>query len=240
MAKQETINFVDFIQRFSDETACRRYLYKIRWPEGYRCPMCNNDRYYLLSKYQLYQCTNCDYQASVTAGTVMHKTRVPLVKWFLALFLVATDKRGCSALTIQRHIDVNYKTAWLLLHKIRFAMSERDKKYLLDGVIQLDEAYFGGPNGKQGRGTGKAPAFVAVSTVTSDESAVIPLFAKIKILDKLSAKIVKEFVDEAIEPCSKIVTDCFGIYNFLIMVLRMINLFPVQLNVTKLLIGCTP
>jgi len=105
MAKQEAINFVDFIKRFPNENACRRYLYKIRWPEGYRRPMCNNDRYYLLSKYQLYQCTSCSYQASVTAGTVMHKTRVPLVKWFLALFLVATDKRGCSALTLQRHID---------------------------------------------------------------------------------------------------------------------------------------
>jgi transposase-like protein len=221
MAQQESITFVDFIRKFPNENACHQYLFNVRWPEGFKCPICNNDSYYYLSDYQLYQCKSCEHQASVTAGTVMHKTRVPLVKWFLALFLVATDKRGCSALTLQRHIEVNYKTAWLMLHKIRFAMSERDKRYMLEGIIQLDEAYFGGPNGKQGRGTGKAPAFVAVSTAIPDntdkphEHATIPLFAKIKVTDKLSMDIVKDFVNEAIVTGSKIVTDYFGIYNAL-------------------------
>ena len=215
MAQQESINLVDFIKRFPNDDACRQYLFKIRWPEGFICPVCGNGKYYLLAKYHLYQCTDCNHQVSVTAGTVMHKTRVPLLKWFLALFLVATDKRGCSALTVQRQIDVNYKTAWLMLHKIRHAMAEQDKRYFLDGIIQLDEAYFGGPGGKQGRGTEKAVAFVAVSTAISDKQASIPLFAKIKVSDKLSMKTVEDFVTETIEPGSKLVTDCFGIYNSL-------------------------
>ena len=215
MSQQESINLVDFVNRFPNDDACRQYLFKMRWPERFKCPICSNDKYYLLAKYHLYQCTDCNHQVSVTAGTVMHKTKVPLLKWFLALILVATDKRGCSALTIQRHIKVNYKTAWLMLHKIRHAMAQQDKRYLLDGIIQLDEAYFGGPNGKQGRGTEKAVAFVAVSTDISDKQATIPLFAKIKVSDKLSMKTVKDFVTGAIEPGSKIATDCFGIYNSL-------------------------
>jgi len=215
MAQQDSISLIDFIKRFSNDDACRQYLFKIRWPKGFKCPICSNGKFYFLANYHLYQCTKCNHQVSVTAGTVMHKTRVPLLKWFLALFLVATDKRGCSALTIQRHIEVNYKTAWLMLHKIRHAMAEQDKRYLLDGIIQLDEAYFGGPNGKQGRGTEKAVAFVAVSTTISDKQASIPLFAKIKVSDKLSMKTVKEFVDENIDSGSKISTDYFRIYNSL-------------------------
>lgn len=216
MAQQESINLVDFVKRFPNDNACRKYLFKMRWPEGFKCPVCGNGEYYLLTKYHLYQCTDCSHQVSVTAGTVMHKTKVPLLKWFLALFLVATDKRGCSALTIQRHIKVNYKTAWLMLHKMRHAMARQDQQYLLDGLIQLDEAYFGGPNGKQGRGTEKAVAFVAVSTaISEDNQAIIPLFAKIKLSDKLSMQTVKDFVVGAIEPGSKITTDYFGIYNSL-------------------------
>jgi transposase-like protein len=216
MSQQESMNLVDFIKRFPNEDACRQYLFELRWPDGFKCPRCGNGQHYLLAKYHLYQCTSCNYQASVTAGTVMHKTRVSLLKWFIALFLVATDKRGCAALTVQRHINVNYKTAWLMLHKARSAMGKRDKNYFLDGIIQLDEAYFGGPKGKQGRGTEKTVAFVAVSTVMSDEQALIPLFAKIKITEKLSIETATDFVTEAIEPGSRLVTDYFKIYNSMV------------------------
>jgi transposase-like protein len=95
-------------------------------------------------------------------------------------------------------------------------MGKRDNNYFLDGIVQLDEAYFGGPKGKQGRGTEKTVAFVAVSTTISDERALIPLFAKIRVSDKLSTEAATDFVTEAIEPGSKIVTDYFGIYNSLI------------------------
>ena len=216
MSQQETLNLVDFIKRFPNEDACRKYLFELRWPEGFKCPRCENSQYYHLAKYHLYQCTNCNYQASVTAGTVMHKTKISLFKWFIALFLVATDKRGCAALTIQRHIEVNYKTAWLMLHKARSAMGKRDSNYNLEGIVQLDEAYFGAPKGKQGRGTEKTVSFVAVSTAVSDKQAVIPLFAKIKITEKLSLETATDFVTKSIEPGSKLVTDCFRIYSSMI------------------------
>jgi hypothetical protein len=82
MPVQEPINLCDLVQRFSNEEACRQFLFKLRWTDGFICPKCGNSGYYYLGNYHLYQCTVCDYQASVTAGTIMHKTHISLSKWF--------------------------------------------------------------------------------------------------------------------------------------------------------------
>jgi len=93
------------------------------------------------------------------AGTIFHKTRTDFRKWFWALYLVAHDKRGCSAVTLQRELGVTYKTAWLMLPKIRQTMQDRDQHYVLSGVVELDETYFGGPGegGKHGLERRKRP-----------------------------------------------------------------------------------
>ena len=109
----------------------------------------------------------------------MDKTRVPLQKWFWAMFLMSHDKRGCSAAQIQRELDLAYGTAWLMCHKIRSAMGERDTQYVLDGYIEVDDAFFGGASegGKRGRGTDKTVVLVGVSL---DEKRR-PLFTKMKV-----------------------------------------------------------
>jgi transposase-like protein len=213
LSSQKPLNLYDFLQQFSDEEACRQYLFKVRWPNGFICPRCGKTEYYYLGKYARYQCVNCDYQVSLTAGTIMHKTHLPLSKWFIAIYLVSTDKRGCSASTIQLHIHVNYKTAWLMLHKIRHAMGKRDEDYLLSGIVQLDETFFGGPNGKQGRGTYKSPAFVGVSTEITQDGEIIPMFGKIQITSKTNNETARQFMADFIEKSSTVVTDCFSIYN---------------------------
>ena len=215
MAKQEPINMYEFISKFPNEDTCQKFLFKLRWPDGFICPNCGNIGYYYLSGYHRYQCASCDFQTSITAGTVMHKTHTPLMKWFVAIYLVATDKRGCSALTIQRHINVNYKTAWLMLHKVRHAMGQRDSDYVLEGFIQADEIYLGSSKGKQGRGTEKVPAFVAVSTEIADNGEAIPMFARIKIADKINGETAKNFINAVAVKGSTVVTDCLNIYNSL-------------------------
>jgi transposase-like protein len=179
MAQQEPISFMEFQKRFSSEEACYRYLFDLRWTEGFCCPRCGHKGYYFVSKRCLYQCKSCNYQVSLTAGTVFHKTHTPMQKWFWAIFLVATDKRGYSALALMKTIEVSYPTAWLMLQKIRAAMSERDSMYQLSGLVQLDEAFFGGPDGKQGRGTDKMAACVAVSTSADGK----PQHAKIEVTE---------------------------------------------------------
>lgn len=208
MAQRELIGFMEFQKRFTNEEICYQYLFNMRWPEGFCCPRCGQKDYYFVSKRRLYQCKSCNCQASLTAGTVFHRTHTPLLKWFWAVFLVATDKRGYSALALMKTIDVSYPTAWLMLQKIRAAMSERESKYQLSGLIQLDEAFFGGPDGKQGRGTDKVAAYVAVSTTDQGK----PLYAKMELTERVNKETALDFVTRSVSPGSTITTDGLNVY----------------------------
>ncbi len=144
-----------FASTFPDETACWAWLRRRRWPKGFRCPRCTGRESYWLAERSLEQCVRCRYQASVTAGTVLHKTRVPLRTWLLAIFFVARHKQGISALQLQRDAGLgSYKTAWLLLHKLRAALGP-DPTRLLRGRVEADESYLFAPHEK-GRGGGRA------------------------------------------------------------------------------------
>ena len=136
------MDLISFQKQFSTEEACQERLFTLRWPEGFRCPNCGCHESYRIEKRMLYQCLKCKHQTSLTAGTIMHRTRTPLIKWFWAIFLVSTDKRGLSALALSRKINIGLKCAWTMLHKIRKAMEVRDAGYQLAGLIQVDDAFF--------------------------------------------------------------------------------------------------
>jgi transposase-like protein len=157
MARQEAMTLLQFQKKFSDEQVCREHLFEIRWPGGFICPRCGHTEYYNHTSRHLYQCKAFGYQASVTAGTVMHKTRIALVKWFWAIFLASHDKRGISAVRLEQELGISYPSAWLMLHKIRKAMGDRDGAYQLAGLVEMDETCIGGPKsgGETGPGDGK-------------------------------------------------------------------------------------
>ncbi len=141
-----------FYDTFPDEESCWRWLRRARWPTGFRCPRCGSRQSSRLSTRDVEQCRACRYQASLTAGTILHKTRVPLRSWLLAVFFVARHKQGISALQLQRDVGLgSYKTAWLLLHKIRSVLRP-DPARLLSGVVEADETYLGAPHEKGRRG----------------------------------------------------------------------------------------
>ena len=123
MSQQVGISLFDFHKHFSNEETCQEHLFIMRWKEGFCCPRCGCKKHYLISRRRLYQYQGCSYQASLTAGTVFHKTHTPLQKWFWSIFLVASDKRGYYALALANSINVSYPTAWLMLQKIRTAMT---------------------------------------------------------------------------------------------------------------------
>jgi transposase-like protein len=133
----------EFQRMFPDEEACASYLGDCRWPDGFRCPKCGHGRAYVLTAARRWQCASCRFQTSLTSGTVLHRSKTPLTTWFWAAYVMTTDKRGISALLLQRQLGVSYKTAWLLLHKLRRAMvaPEREK---LRGVVEMDETWVGG------------------------------------------------------------------------------------------------
>jgi transposase-like protein len=143
MAQQESMGIAEFIEKFNTEEKCRDYLYQIRWPDGFVCPKCGaKDEPFQIKSRNQYQCRHCNHQTSVTANTVMDKTRTPLTKWFLAIYLMGADKRGCSALRLKRELKIAYDTAWTMSHKIRKAMGDRDAMYLLQGSVEMDEGFF--------------------------------------------------------------------------------------------------
>ena len=110
----------EFYRTFPSERRCWDVLRRLRWPGGFRCPRCEGRQAHRLRARGLWQCASCRYQASLTAGTPFHGTRVPLQTWFLAMFFVARHKPGISALPFQRDAGLDrYKTAWMLLHKVR-------------------------------------------------------------------------------------------------------------------------
>jgi len=143
MVPHEECTLLEFQERFLTEEACVKRLESVKWPEGFICPRCNGQNCYRLRNRREVECANCGHQTSVTAGTMFHQTHTPLRKWFWAIFLVGQDKGGLSALRLSKHVDVSPPTAWLMLHKIRKAMGQRDERYQLAGYIEFDQAFFG-------------------------------------------------------------------------------------------------
>ncbi len=137
-------NLIEFQDRFPDEESCWRHLREVRWPEGFECPRCGEQESYFIRTRRLEQCRRCRYQASVTAGTIFHRTRKPLRVWFLGVFFLARHKKGISALQFQKDAGIgNYQTAWTMLHKLRSALGPRPEEKLT-GLVEVDESYIGG------------------------------------------------------------------------------------------------
>lgn len=159
----EAIDLCGLIQQFGNEQQCRNYLESLRWHNGVRCPKCGGDKISSILKRDQYNCDNdsCRYQFSVTAGSVFHDTHLPLVKWFLATFLLCQSRKGMSANQLKRMLGVSYKTAWYLCHRIRHAMGDEVEHAKLGGIVEVDETYVGGKRRrgdaprKHGRGTPK-------------------------------------------------------------------------------------
>lgn len=213
MAKQEAISFMQFKKKFDSEATCRDHLYKMRWPNGFCCPKCGSLTHYAISTRNLLECADCHYQASVTVGTVMEKTHLTLEKWFWGIYFVGIDKRGCSATLLAKELEISYKSTWFMLHRIRNAMKDRDSQYVLDGLVELDDAYFGSTKegSKRGRGTSKAKVIVGLSI--NDEGH--PQYLKMEVVNNLKKQTIAEFAHVHIASGSTISSDAYRSYLIL-------------------------
>ena len=204
------LSLLEFQRRFSTEQGCQQALEQARWPNGFVCPRCGHGKASRITTRRLLQCSACHYQASLTAGTILHKTRTPLVKWFWAIWMVAQDKGGASATRLSKQLELGYRTAWTMLHKLRKAMGERDGCYTLTGSIEMDDAYFGGAAaGKRGRGAAnKTP--VAVMVETRGEHAGYLAMRAVRAVDTES---LTEAARAKIAPGQQVHTDAWGGYR---------------------------
>ena len=137
MARGRTLG--EFQKGFPDEASCAAFLYTRRWPDGFVCPGCGKGRAVALkSRPRLFECLDCGRQTSLTAGTAMHRSKLPLTTWFWAAHVMATHSNGMSARQLEDQLGVTYKTAWLLSQKLRRSMIDPDRD-LLEGVVEVDQ-----------------------------------------------------------------------------------------------------
>jgi len=127
---------IDVVHRFHSEDVCRDYLEKLRWPDGKpNCPRCNSESISEISTRNQLDCNACRCRFSVTAGTIFDNTKLPLWKWFAAVYLMLESKKAMSANQMKRTLSVTYKTAWHLCHRIREALETVDVGPVLVGII---------------------------------------------------------------------------------------------------------
>ncbi len=139
----QEFNLTELIERFGSEDRCHEYLEDLRWPDGVRCPRCDSDKISRITKRRQFDCDGCRYQFSVRVGTIFHDSKLPLWKWFLAVYMMGESKKSISANQLKRMLGVSYKTAWYLCHRIRAAMKDEGAE-LLTGIVEADETYVGG------------------------------------------------------------------------------------------------
>jgi len=203
---------IGFEQRFASENACREYIFKLRWPDGFRCFRCGHEKAWLRSR-NLYVCARCGYEISITAGTIFQDTRQSLYVWFRFIWHVVSQKNGISALGLQRVLGLNrYETVWIMLHKLRTAMV-RPGRERLSGKVEVDETYVGGKKaGKRGRGAaGKSLVLIAVEDKEDRFGRI-----RLKRVVNASGGNLIPFVRENVEPGSTVRTDDWNGYTGLI------------------------
>jgi hypothetical protein len=211
---QHGLSMPEFLKDYGTEAQCERVLEAVRWPNGFCCPRCGQAAHYVLRDgvRKVFQCNACRHQASLIAGTVFQGTKLPLTTWFLAIYLISQAKTGLSALALKRQLGVSYPTAWLIHHKLMQVMADREARYLLEGKIQVDDAYLGGERtgGKVGRGSENKVAFVAAVSLNEADR---PLRVRLTPVPGFTLKAVAAWAKEHLAPGSAVFSDglaCFG------------------------------
>ena len=136
-------NLYNLQAHFSDENKCRKHLEQLRWNGNIVCPFCNGEKIYKFSDNKTYKCANCKNKFNATVGTIFENTKIPLSKWFVAMYLITSHKKGISSLQLSLDLGITQKTAWFVLHRIREMLIEKNPA-ILQGMVEADETLYGG------------------------------------------------------------------------------------------------
>jgi ribosomal protein L37AE/L43A len=210
---QPGLSMAEFMDRYGSDAKCEAALIASRWPQGFACPVCGcgHSSSFRRGALLYFQCAACRHQCSVISGTIFEATKLGLSRWFLAMHLLTQAKNNVAALELMRHLGVCYKTAWLIKHKLMEVMRVREDERLLDGRVELDDAYLGGERsgGKAGRGSeNKVPFVAAVQTTPEGKPQLVCLRQQ-----PFTREEVASFAARSIAPSATVVTDglwCFG------------------------------
>ena len=211
------LSLPEFFEDFGSEKQCEDYLEKLKWPKGYECIDCQSNRFgtYQSGSRKIYQCKDCRKRHRLTSGTLFEATKLPLRRWFMAIYEITQSKNCVSALELHRRLKVNYKTAWLMKHKIMQFMHESDQVYKLQNKVEIDDAYLGGAlkGSKRGRGSENKKPFIAA---VQCNDAGHPVFVKLSPISGFTSTAMKAWATDNLKPNTKTVTDglaCFNVLN---------------------------
>lgn len=207
----------EFQRMFPDEEACQQYLLKLRWPGGFVCPNCGGTAHYAYPHRRAIVCKACRRHLRLTAGTIMHRSKVPLLTWFYGAFLTATLTPGVSAVQLQRQLSISrYETAFQLLHKLRSAMVAPGRERL-HGCVEVDETLIGGihQGGKRGRSTEKKTLVVGAAEVRKGKKKRGPLVGRVRLraIPDATGTTLDAFMQEHVLTGTTVLTDGHAGYD---------------------------
>lgn len=230
------MKLVEFSKRFPDEEACEKYLYEIRVAQGVVCSKCGSKHQYWDKSGKCWRCAKCGHVTTLTAGTVMHGSKLPLLYWFTAIHLITATKKTFSALEMQRQLGhKRYQPIWEMMHKLRSVMDTRDDKYKLKDTVELDEGFFtcnderqststsdskeGHSKGKDHKKSGlgseiKAKVEVMVESVEAEPKKKGQKTRKaghiqMKVMKNLTSATINDIATKSIDPSAAIIGDAY-------------------------------
>jgi transposase-like protein len=219
--KPATLNLTEIAKCFSDETAARKRIEAMRWPNGPECPLCGlTSTVYRMQKLAssvtpgrpgLLRCRACKKQFTVTTGTVFEASHIPLSKWLHALYLICASKKGMSAHQFHRMLGITYKSAWFMAHRLRYAMMEGPMADLLQGVVEADETYVGAKKkrgtkrGRPGADSHKTPVVALVERGTGRVRATT--------MPRVTSENLKKMITSNVDADAALMTDDFAPYK---------------------------
>jgi transposase-like protein len=211
MASEKPLNWSEMGPYFADEDNARAMLEQMRWHGHPACPHCGGADPYKITpnagsttRKGLYKCKACRKQFTVTVGTIFEDSHVPITKWLQALFLITASKKGISAHQIHRMLGVTYKTAWFMMHRFRFAMSQEPLAAKLSGIVEVDETYLGKKGTHQSRWHNK----VAVVGLIERGGKL-----RTRTMERVTAENIGAVMHELVDRDARLMTDESGIYQ---------------------------
>lgn len=210
---QRGLSLDEFIQAYGTQAQCEAALEQMRWPNGFKCPDCESTSHCVVwhRKVKTFQCNHCHTQVTLTAGTIFHSSKLPLTKWFQAMYTLTVNKNNVSALELMRTLNVSYRTAWRVKHKLMQVMHEREMETKLSGRVEADDAYLGGERsgGKVGRGSENKVPFVAAVQTNEQGHPIRMVLSPVKAF---KSKEIAAWATRSLVPETTVVTDglrCF-------------------------------
>jgi transposase-like protein len=213
---QQFNNLIEVTTFFADQAKATDYLIRMRWPNGIRCAHCNHAKVYEMKKtVKIYKCAQCRKQFSATKGTIFENSAIPLQKWFIAMYLIASHKKGISSCQLARDLSLTQKSAWFVLHRVRFVFQTGTFVHSKDAIIEIDETFVGGDTkNKHEHKIERNDKGHAISTKT-------PVIGILERGGKITTKAVKNThkktllpeIYDNVEPGTKIMTDDYPGYK---------------------------